>query len=188
MSKERIRIKISRNQIIFLTATCVSILLVVVYYFYYPKPITSWNYHGHIIGFRADLKEAEKIPVYPSEEAVYKELMNSFVENVTIAFKPADEKENPYYILEEVEIVQKLYLGYKILGYEPKFNGLPIDSYENLSGTPSNPIIALVHPVYSNETLIELKNHIIFVKAKDYKDFDLATIKLIMVALDITVD
>jgi len=184
MNKEGIRIRIPRTQIIFLVVVCGLILLGIVYFFY-PKPITSWNYYGHVIGFRADMREAEKIPVYPSEEAVYKELMNSTVENITIAFKPADEKENPYYILEEVEIVQKLYLGYKILGYEPSFNGLPIESYENLSGTRSNPIIALVHPVYSNETLIELKDHVIFVKAKDHKDFDLATIKLIMVALEI---
>ncbi|MEM5834247.1 MAG: hypothetical protein QXQ69_00135 [Candidatus Aenigmatarchaeota archaeon] len=186
----KIKLKISKNRLIFLAIFCVLAAILISYLNYREskKPITSLVYNGYLLEFRADLREAQKIKAYPSEEAIYKELFNSDLKNITIAFKSAGEKENPYYIVEEMEIIQKLYLAYKAKNMKPNFNGLEVESYENLSGTQENLIIALVHPVYSNETLIELKDRVIFVKAKDYSDFDLVTIKLIMIGLNITVE
>jgi hypothetical protein len=158
------------------------------YVFYFPKPITSVDFYGVILNFRADLREAEKIPLYPNESAVNALLMDGSVRNITIAFKPSNE-ENSYFALEATEIVTKLYYAYKTLGHVmPKFMSINVSSYENLSGTPQNPMIALVAPSVSNETdVIVSSNNVISVKAKSFNDFDLATIKMIMAALKIKV-
>jgi len=135
------------------------------------------------------LREAEKIEVYPSEQALYLELMSSLVENITIAFKPVAEEENPYYMLQILEIIPKLSFAYSKRNLNPYFDRDPliVESYENLPGKIQNPIIALVHPIYSNETAIRVDGHVVFLKAKNYKDFDLVTVKLLMVALRIEI-
>lgn len=185
-NKKWIRIKFKRNQIIFISVILAVALSIFLYDFYTPKPITEINYDGIILVFRADLKEAKNVPVYPSEQALYYELMNPLVENITIAAKEAGEG-NPYYTLQTYELVTKLKIAYLGLGLNPSFNREPliIDSYKDLRGDPQSPIIALVHPLYSNETAIRVEDHVVFIKAKDYKDFDLAIAKFSMVVLKI---
>jgi uncharacterized membrane-anchored protein YitT (DUF2179 family) len=185
-----INIKLTKNRIIILVIIAVVVLSFSIYTFYVPKPIYSVLVDGQQLDFRADLRAADKISVYPSEEELYSELTNSLVENITIAFKPADEEENPYYILQILEIVPKLSFAYSRLGLWPNFNNDPIaiESYENLTSTTSNLIIALVHPVYSNETAIRIKDNVIYLKAKSHEDFDLVTVKLLMVALGIELE
>ncbi|MCS7106303.1 MAG: hypothetical protein NZ942_03235 [Candidatus Aenigmarchaeota archaeon] len=186
----KIKLKISKSRLILIFIICA--LLIISFNTFknqeLKKPITSWYYDGYLLEFRSDLREAQKVKVYPSEEAVYQQLFNPKVKNITIAFKSAGERENPYYIIEEMEIIQKLYVAYKKRNIKLNFNGLEVENYERLYGKEENPIIALVHPVFSNETLIELKNHVIFLKAKNYHDFDLVAIKLIMIGLNITVE
>ena len=183
--KKGISIKLTRNRIIILAVLAAVAIIISIYIFYVPKPIYSLLVDDQQLDFRADLRAADKITVYPSEEELYSKLMNSLVENITIAFKPASEEENPYYILQILEIVPKLSFAYSRLGLQPNFNNNPIaiDSYENLTSTTSNLIIALVHPVYSNETAIKVGDNIIYLKAKSHEDFDLVTVKLLMVAL-----
>ena len=185
-----ISIKLTRNRIIALAILAAVAIIISVYIFYIPKPIYSVLMDGQELDFRADLRTADKISIYPSKEDLYSELMNSLVENVTIAFKPASETENPYYSLQIIELVSKLLIAYSRAGLAPNFDVPPIilDSYDNISATASNPVIALVHPIYSNETGIEVKNHVIYLKAKTYGEFDLVTVKLLMVALGIKVD
>jgi len=183
--KKGISIKLTRNRIIILAVLAAVAIIISIYIFYVPKPIYSLLVDDQQLDFRADLRAADKITVYPSEEELYSKLMNSLVENITIAFKPASEEENPYYILQILEIVPKLSFAYSRLGLQPNFNNNPIaiESYENLTSTTSNLIIALVHPVYSNETAIKVGDNIIYLKAKSHEDFDLVTVKLLMVAL-----
>jgi hypothetical protein len=140
------------------------------------------------LSFRADLKEASKIPVYPSEEILYRALINPLVENVTIVFVPV-EGENGIYVVNAWEIVMKLSLAYEQIGIKPGFNGINLTSYENieLHGKIQNPYIVLVHPRYANETSLKLKDHTIFISGKSEKEFDLATVKLLMIALKIKV-
>jgi hypothetical protein len=150
-------------------------------------PITQRNWRGHLLEFRADLRRACEIEVLPSESSLYELLMHPDVQNITIVFKPAGEAENPYYILQEMEIVPKLLLAYHYLGSKPNFDAEPVDRYEGLRGTPAHPIIALVHPIYSNETGIEVRDGVVFIRAASYEEFDLVVVKFLMVALDIEI-
>ena len=183
-----VRIKITRNQMIFVLVVVAIVVSIILYDLYFPKPITAINYDSIVLGFRADLREAKNVPVYPSEEILYNELMDPLIENITIAAKEAGEK-NEVYLVQTFEIVSKLEIVYLKLGLGPTFNKQPliIESYEGLSGEPQKPIIALVHPSYSDETAIRVEDHVIYVKARDYKDFDLVVIKLLMVVLDLDI-
>lgn len=185
-----IKFKLTKNRIILLCGFLVLIVSLLIYSSYLsslPKPIHSVVVNGKTINFRADLRKADKIRVYPSENKLYVELMRPLVKNITIAFKPVDEKENPYYILQIIELIPKLSFAYLKEGLEPYFNEEPlvVDSYDNITTTTYSPIIALVHPVYSNETAIRVKNHVIYLEAKNYEDFDLVTAKLLIVVLEL---
>jgi len=184
------KLKFTRNRAIFIIALSLIAFAALYYQFFVPKPIMSVLYGGYVFNFRADLREAVKVPVYPSEEALRNEMMNSQVKNITIAFKSANDTENPYYILEIYELLYpKLPLAYSINKMNASFNRDPliVDFYENLTGKAENPIIALVHPVYSNETSITLENHVVLIKGKTHKDFDLAVDKFLMTVLGIEV-
>jgi hypothetical protein len=190
VDKKRIKIKLSRRQLIVLTGLFALIALALIYFYFGPKPLpplTSIKYYNKILNFRADLREAQKIPVYPEDLAVRNEIMNQLVENVTIAFKPASDTENSLYVLEEMEIIPKLLMGYERIKTNPHFNAVAVSSYENIAGTIQNPVIVLVHPKYSNETSISIGFHSIYIKGKTAKDFDLATIRFLMAALDLKI-
>ena len=169
----------------------------IVNYYLAPKPITSWDYRGNTVNFRVDLREADKVPVYPHETGVYLDIMHPLVQNITIAFKDAGSSENPYYVVEEFEIINKMRIAYGyILGTKtesgyiasqdiPTFNAIEVSSYENLPGKIQNPIIALVHPVYANETSVRNEGHVTVISGKTPHEFDLAVAKFLMVILDI---
>lgn len=182
----KIRIRLNKGIFIILISLALIISLIIFYNFYSPKPIKSWRIGNFVFVFRADLREANKIPVYPSKDAVYLKLINPIVKNVTIAFKDAGE-ENYYYSLETYEIVYKLSLFYKIKGMEVNFDSMQVDSYENLPGKFQNPIIALVHPKFSNETAIRIEDHVIYIQGKTAEEFDLATVKFLVSAMGIEV-
>jgi len=195
--KEGIKIKLTKRKI-YLLLGLVAVLAVALIYFYFgPKPVqplTSIQYYSTVLNFRVDLREADKVPVYPHEQAVSNEIMNQLVENVTIVFKPASETENSLYSLEIYEIIPKLMMGYSRIKTNPHFNAVQVTSYDNLAGTIKNPIIVLEHPVYSNETSVSVglpgssyNNHAIYIKGTDLKNFDLATEKFLMAALDIKI-
>jgi hypothetical protein len=87
-----------------------------------------------------------------------------------------------------MEIITKLVVAYHLKGWSrPEFDAVPVESYAGLSGTSANPLIALVHPVYANRTLVEVKNEVIFIEGKDYKGFDLATVRFLMAVLGIDI-
>jgi hypothetical protein len=67
----------------------------------------------------------------------------------------------------------------------PSFNAMPVEEYANLPGKIQNPIIALVHPKYANETAVRNEGHVTYISGTNYKDFDLATIRFLMVVLGI---
>ncbi len=89
-----------------------------------------------------------------------------------------------------MELIPKLYFAYSLIGLEVNFDNTPIivESYDNITATEDNRIIALVHPVYSDETAVRVEGNIIYLKAKDYKDFDLVSAKLLMVVLGIEIE
>ena len=185
----RFKFKITRNRVFFILIFFLIAFSIFYYISYIPKPITSRYFYGIKLNFRADLRQASKIPVYPIEDVVNTELINPLVKNITIVYKFSTPEENSYYAIEAFEIANKLYYAYRVSGYDvPKFITMNVSSYENLPGKIQNPIIALVAPSYSNETaVIADTGHIVFIKAKNLKEFDLATVKFLMSALRIEV-
>jgi hypothetical protein len=91
--------------------------------------------------------------------------------------------------------VNKLAIAYKLrFGYIPNFNVVNVTSYENLTATSNNSKIALIHPIYSNVTLVRLEDNVIYIQGKSatsekeqLRNFDLAVVKFLMVALGIKV-
>ena len=158
-----------------------------IYIAYQNQPITSVDYGGIVLNFRVDLREAKKIAISPSDLAVYLELMNPLVENITIVFKPATEGQK-LYALEGFEISNKLGYGFILRDFNATIEAQNVSSYEGIYGTIANPIIMLVHPEYANETSITLVYpHTVIIKAKTEKDFDLVVAKFLMAALNIEI-
>jgi len=180
-----VKLKLTRKKILILILIAGIFSGIFLYMKYFPRPITTINYGDRVVAFRQDIREAAKVPVFPTEGYLYNELIHQQVQNITIVFKPVNFSENAYYVLEEFEIIPKLTLAYERIRTRPSFNGYAVDSYENLPGKIQNPIIALVHPAYANETAVVVDGHVIYIKGKTHKDFDLATIKFLLVALDV---
>lgn len=188
-------ILLEKKGIIVILAIAIIALLSYMLYTYSPQT-NNTEYHyatalGQVWAFRADLREAEKVEVKPTEDAIYFELFSigedPFIDNITIAFKDAGLNENGYYILQIQEIVTKMKIIYDLVYSGEKtitFDSLTVDSYDNLPGKIKNPIIAIVHPKFANETSIILEdNHAIILNAKSYQDMDLVATKLLMIAL-----
>ena len=189
-----VKIKLSRNVLMLAAVVAAVVVSVLLYEYIVPKPITSWEYNGLILNFRSDLKEANKIPVYPGETQLYLDTMHPLVKNVTIAFK--ETEENGYYAAEAFEITYKMTLAYyNLFGSVisnttrvPGFDVQTVDQYAHLPGKIQNPIIAIVHPDYANETAVRNEGHVTYISGKTYEELDLAVTKFLMVVLDIQLE
>ena len=162
---------------------------VYIIYRYIPKHTTTYNFFGIEIPFRVDIDKANNIPVYPDNETIYNIMWDSQVENITIAY--VNSSENNKVAVEAFEITSKMKIAYQHIGYlngvylDRSFNGKEVDSYENISATPFNPVIVLIPPILSNDTLVMANNNVIYIKGTTMENFDLATVKFLMVALAI---
>ncbi|MEM5853600.1 MAG: hypothetical protein QW228_04495 [Candidatus Aenigmatarchaeota archaeon] len=156
-------------------------------------PVYSVNYKGKKMNFRTNLRDAEKVVVIPNEKNLREKIFNNLVDNITIVFKPGDELVNAHYAAEVFEITYKLTLAYKLnFAYIPRFNVVNVTSYEGLKGSEENPVVALIHPIYSNETSVRVDDSVVYIQGKNsekleeqLRNFDLAVAKFLMVALDI---
>jgi len=146
------------------------------------KPVTMINYLGREFYFRDDIRDAKKVIVYPDEKTVHDMFWDKNIKNITIIFKPLD-KGNQYYSLQAFELTYKLSIMYMMDDQKKNFNADYVDSYEDIQSSEDVLKIALIPPSLTNRTYVEGKNNIIYVYAKDYRDFDLATIKTILVAM-----
>jgi hypothetical protein len=142
------------------------------------------TYQGREFFFRDDINDAKRILVYPDEKTVHDMFWNNNITNITILFKPLP-KGNQYYSVENFELTYKLLIMYRLNGYEKVFNAEEINSYDNIQTSDNILKIALVAPAFTNQTYVEGENNVIYIYAKDYRDFDLATIKTILVAMNI---
>lgn len=202
MSKVKIKIerKVLSSVVLVAVLSLAIVGLVMLYMSIAPKPekpITSIIYNGQLISFRADLREADKVPVYPGETQVYLDTIHPLVDDVTIAFKDAGEEDNPLYIVEEIEIITKMTAAYRrmLASYNvtseedmPEFDAVPIEQYAWLPGKIQNPIIAIVHPKYANETAVRNEGHVTYISGTTKEDLDLATVKFLMIVLDIELE
>lgn len=167
----------------FVIAICVAGITIA--YLKIPKPITTYNLDGLKFRFRADLRKANNILVYPDEETIRNIIWNPEIQNLTIVY--VNSSDNAIVAVNAFEITYKLKLIYFFLNYDINITGKEIESYDELAATSENPVIALIPPVFSNETLVKVKDNIIYIKAKTYEEFDLATVKFLMGALGISV-
>jgi len=108
-----------------------------------------------------------------------------------------DARTNGYYQVEAFELTYKLTIMYKTIPYtmarrdsqlQPvflgkNFNAQPIESYENITREDNVLKIILVPPGIANDTYVRAGGNRIFIYGKNFRDFDLATIKTILVAM-----
>lgn len=189
------KISISKVQILAVLAVLVVAgSIYIIYYRISPKPNNVYNFFGIDIPFRTNLKDANNITIYPDNETIYDMFWNPELENITIAWvNSSDNVTNGMIAVEAFEIVYKLQLAYQHIGYlnnvviNVGFGHKVVDSYENLSATKENPIIALIPPKFANETAVKARNNVIYISGKTFDDFDLATVKFLMVALAINI-
>jgi len=195
----KVKLKVTKRRAMILITLVALSALAYLLNMYWPRPITSWNYKGNLLTFRSDLREAAKVKAYPDEATVSNVFSNFAIRNITIVYVENVSDVN-YVTVEAAEISYKLVIAYLEAGYLIYNESMtfipmgyitmtagPVKSYENLRGSPANPLIALVPPSVADETSVSVKDHVVYVKGKTQKDFDLATIKLLMTALDINV-
>jgi len=174
-------------------------LLFLVYYLYdYFKPVKVIYHAGQKYEFREDVNEAYKVPVYPNEKWIHDLFWDIEIGNISILFKPMDSKTNAYYGLEAFELTYKLTTMYKTIPYtvarrdsqlqpvflSKNFNAQPIETYENITREDNVLKIILVPPEIANETYVRAGGNKVFIYGKDFRDFDLATIRTILVAMN----
>ena len=200
-STSKVRIKLSAKKII---AVLIILAILPAGYLYakYLMPINTWTYEGRAVGFRINLREAQKIPIIANfvgnkdaDFMIRDALVRDDVANITFLFKPTDEKGNSLYIVEETEIIKALTFAYLFstqLQRIPSFDAQAVDSYSNITANQLNPKIVLVHPNFGNDTLVRQDGYIIYVQGKstnsfdsDKIQFDLATVRLMMAILKI---
>jgi len=159
-----------------------------VYYAALPKPAMSYNFYGSGLQFRDDLKVANNIPVYPDENSVLNAVWNPEIQNISIAFINSSAEDNAIIAVNAFEVTYKLSVGYsKFNWFGINFVPEMVESFENLTGNNETLTIALVPPSVANGTSVEIKDGVIYISGETQKEFDLATIKFLMAALNITV-
>lgn len=187
------KIEFSTRLVILIGAIVAVVALSYIYIQTIPEPITNIEYYGVNVEFRADILEAQDVPTYPREDLVYRDVVHPLVKNVTIAFKDA-EGENGIYIVEQFELVNKMSMGYAraFSQYKdkevPGFDSLEVDGYSNLPGKIQNPIIAIVHPMYANETSIRNEGHVTIISGTSIEELDLAVVKFLTIVMGIDVN
>jgi hypothetical protein len=210
MSQEstfKVKLKIAPKKIL---AIIVIILAIPILYYAlvkYVLPITTWNYGGKVVGFRTDLRAAQKVPIIESipnvndaDQSIRDALIRGDVQNITFLFEPTDDKNNALYVLEETELIKALTVAYVPVAQTeleptvPNFNAVAVDNYTGITATQLNPKIVLVHPNFGNQTAVRQDGYIIYVEAKNTGNFDsnklqfdLATERLMMALLTIKI-
>ena len=167
-------------------------------------PVTIVDYKGVDLPFRIDVREANTVEVRPDVETLRRAIdkpptvvegnlvvVRPSLDNVVIAFKSEGVSQETlgYYTVEATEIIKKLTLLYRSVYEVPvTFNVLEVENYDELEGSNSRPIIALIHPDIAEGTFVSIdeERDVITVSGGDsLEDFDLATVRLMSIALGI---
>lgn len=163
----------------------------VLYYQNLPKEMTRYNFYGTELVFRDDLRFAQNITVYPDEGSILNKVWDPEITKIKIAYvlTPEASDENSVIALNAFEIRYKLGIAYRNTKFNwvNEFTSTELSSYDNITQTDDTLVIALVRLSLSDRTAVELDGNVVYIKGKTPKEFDLATIKFIMSALNITV-
>lgn len=170
-----------KSWILFLSLLVVFVLAV---YFFYPREIKSYELDGITLNFRADLRRAQWVEA-SVEHSLDEIFLSSELRNITLVF--VDSPQNALVAVQAFEIASKLSLAYRLYGYEVTINATQLRSYENLRGNSSHVLIALIPPYFAEQTRVLEKDFVVRVEATSLQEFDLATVKFLMLALGIEV-
>jgi hypothetical protein len=134
--------------------------------------------------FREDIRLAKNIEVYPNETYLKSIFRSKEIKGITIGILNFTNQTNIIGV-EAVEITFKLSSFYSIAALPVVIKGKEIESFYEISGNSTNPVIIIIPPAIANETLVRVENYTVFISGKTLKDLDLATIKFISVVLGI---
>lgn len=187
--------KLSRNQkFVLVVIVSIAIAVGVTWVYYYlstPKPVIRYNFHGTEFVFRDDLRLAQNISVYPDEESILNKVWDPNITKINIAYVPTEgpSDENSLIALNVFEIRFKLDVAYRNPNFNwiNEFTSTELSSLDEIIQTNDTLVIALVIPSLSDETTVRLDGNVVYIEGKTLEEFDLATIKFLMSALNITV-
>lgn len=189
------RISIERKHIfVFLLVVIIVAVGILIYKFHESRPLTTYTYYvydnygnryGIPMAFRADLRKADNVSVYPDVSSIYNIVWNENTKNITIAF--VNSSDNGLVATDAFEIAYKLGTIFKVYNMTTNFTANVISSYDNITANESYPVIALIPPSMTNSTSVLAMNNIIYIQGNTTEGFDLATIKFLMSALEIKV-
>jgi hypothetical protein len=212
--KDSVSLKVTKSQIVAflsLAGIVAAGILIYAYYQTYLAPVTVVDFNGEKMGFRVDLRQAEKVEVRPNEAALVAQMVRASryvnsdgtiifrkpLSNVTIVFKSTivNGTSGPntmgWYTVEVTEIIKKMTALYHGKLRTPiNFQIKEVQSYDGLKGSNTAPIVALVHPDLTDRTGVEVDsdNDVVTIYGgNSLKDFDLATEKFLMVIMGIKV-
>lgn len=160
------------------------------YYFSTPKPLIRYDFYGTEFVFRDDLRLAQNISAYPDEESILNKIWDPDITRIDIAFvlTPEPSEENSMIALNLFEIRFKLDTAYR----NPRFNWMneftstQLQSFDDINQSDDTLVIALVRPSLSDRTAVEMDGNVVYIKGSTPREFDLATIKFLISALNIT--
>ena len=178
------QLKFLKNKFVLLIFLIIAIFLTFLFiYNSFFKPIYITEIDGIKIRFRANLREANKI--FSEKEKIENLIWNEKLKNITIVF--VNSTQNGLVQVQAFEIAFKLALAYQLKNKNVEIKGKEVFSYSKLKGSEENILIALIPPIFANQTKVWVKDYVIFVEAKNPKEFDLATIKFLIDALKIKI-
>jgi len=150
------------------------------------------EFAGVTLNFRANLNEAEKIPLYPSEKTLRDVLLSDSIEEIGIAYIP-NESENSFYLAASYELAYKLTIINKYYFQHPKpIVSIALNSTEEVFDLSSveRAMIILLGPSKTDATAVTIRSTVVFAEGKDfsevnrtYTDLDLAVDKILLVLM-----
>lgn len=183
--------KIGKRQLSFILVLIVAVagMAAFVYYQNIPREIIRYNFYGAELVFRDDLRNAKNVTAYPDEESILNKVWDPEITKINIVYVPTPEPsvENSMLSVNAFEVRFKLDIAYRQLNWINEFDSAELKSFENISYPNDTLVIALVRPSLADSTAVELGDNIVYIKGKTSEDLTRATIKFLMVAMNITV-
>ena len=161
--------------IVFILIFCSKIVI-------YFAPDYTVTYKGREFTFRENVKDVDEIIIMNNEEYINSLIWNPYIRNIKIIYQ-ANVTNPSYYSVETYELTNKLSAIFAINGKHKNFLSENVESYDDLYSTNELKIV-LIHPDLAEESYIKVpRDNIIYVAGKDLRKFDLATMKLILIAM-----